>query len=100
LAASSTQSSASTLQAELAARELGHLNLADALALATLIAQETLGDTAARRFAGTDASPLETKGLELADSQLLAPLSPHCPNGLFSLELRARVLRREQQPLS
>lgn len=56
--------------AEFAARELGYLNLADALALATLIAQHDPGryGRAAVRWHGRFA--LETTGLELADSQL------------------------------
>jgi hypothetical protein len=56
--------------AELAARELGWLNLGDALALTVLIAKEDPAryGRAAVRWHGRFA--LETTGLELADSQL------------------------------
>ena len=57
-------------QAELAARELGWLNLGDALKLTVLIAQNDPAryGRAAVRWHGRFA--LETTGLELADSQL------------------------------
>jgi hypothetical protein len=57
-------------QAELAARELGWLNLGDALELTVLIAQNDPAryGRAAVRWHGRLA--LETSGLELADSQL------------------------------
>ncbi len=66
--------------AELAARELGSLTLADALALTALIAKEDPAryGRAAVRWHGRFA--LEAKGLELVDSQLaLAALAslPH-----------------------
>jgi hypothetical protein len=74
--------------AELAAREIGRLNLADALDLLTLIAQDDpgRGGRAAARWHGR--LELEATGLELVDSQLaLAALAllPHDEGSALSL---------------
>src|SRR5262245_27941717 len=85
--------------AELAARELGYLNLADALALAALIAQ---GDPArysraAVRWHGRFA--LETTGLELADSQLALAALVSLPADVEGAQaLLGRLGRRYRVP--
>jgi hypothetical protein len=81
--------------AELAAREIGNLTLADALALTTLMAQEDPGryGRAAVRWHGRFA--LEAKRLELADSQLaIAALAALPHDEAAALTVLARLAVR------
>jgi hypothetical protein len=81
--------------AELAARELGRLTLADALVLVALIAKEDPAryGRAAVRWHGRLA--LEAKGLELAESQLaLAALAALPADEAAALETLTRIARR------